>query len=139
MFALSPTNSDHFENVHTKQNVQPRQDTTSTEHNVKKITDDQLNQYTSVSNVLAQVTGEEYSDTRREDKEKEEVVELVNGEHDFVDEHEEEFVYLELEEVVEERTELLSNEELNKKCEDFIRKMKFGLKFEAQHHQLIMV
>ncbi|XVF31905.1 hypothetical protein REPUB_Repub17cG0034900 [Reevesia pubescens] len=32
---------------------------------------------------------------------------------------------------------LMSNEELNKKCEDFIRKMKEGIQFEAR--QMIMV
>lgn len=33
--------------------------------------------------------------------------------------------------------ELLSTEELNKKCEEFIRKMREGIKFEA--HQLVVV
>lgn len=37
----------------------------------------------------------------------------------------------------EERIESLTTEELNKKCEDFIRRMKEGIKFEAQ--QLVMV
>lgn len=37
----------------------------------------------------------------------------------------------------EETIELLTTEELNKKCEDFIRRMREGIKFEAQ--QLVMV
>ncbi|KAG8642194.1 uncharacterized protein LOC110628617 [Manihot esculenta] len=37
----------------------------------------------------------------------------------------------------EEEVGLLSAEELNKKCEDFIRKMKAGIKFEAQQQILV--
>jgi co-chaperonin GroES (HSP10) len=61
----------------------------------------------------------------------EEVREDEQGGHGIivVDEDEEE----EEEEVIG----LLSTEELNKKCDDFIRKMKDDIKFEAQ--QLIMV
>ncbi|RVW95155.1 hypothetical protein CK203_025650 [Vitis vinifera] len=36
------------------------------------------------------------------------------------------------EEEAEEETGLLSAEELNKKCDDFIKKMREGIKFEAQ-------
>jgi co-chaperonin GroES (HSP10) len=63
----------------------------------------------------------------------EEVREDEQGGHGIivVDEDEEE------EEEEEEVIGLLSTEELNKKCDDFIRKMKDDIKFEAQ--QLIMV
>lgn len=65
----------------------------------------------------------------------EEVREDEQGGHEIivVDEDEEEEVEVEDEEVIG----LLSTEELNKKCDDFIRKMRDGIKFEAQ--QLIMV
>lgn len=45
-------------------------------------------------------------------------------------------VIKEEEEEEEEETGLLSAEELNKKCDDFIKKMREGIKFEAQ--QLVM-
>ncbi|XWS47311.1 hypothetical protein CRYUN_Cryun14cG0141600 [Craigia yunnanensis] len=48
-----------------------------------------------------------------------------------------ELVSVEEDEDEDEGLGLMSKEELNKKCEDFIRKMKKGIKFEAQ--QLIMV
>ncbi|XP_059663934.1 uncharacterized protein LOC132309664 [Cornus florida] len=53
------------------------------------------------------------------------------------DEDEDEAEFHDMEEEEEGIGGLLSAEELNKKCEDFIRKMK-GIKIEAQHH-LIMV
>lgn len=65
----------------------------------------------------------------------EEVREDEQGGHEIivVDEDEE----VEVEEEEEEVIGLLSTEELNKKCDDFIKKMRDDIKFEAQ--QLIMV
>lgn len=150
LFAIAPSNTDHFRDNYVKRNVQSHQ---SRDYNVKE--NAQLNQYVPVSDVSSQTNAEEirkavvevdkaeravisFTDEVGENvtliahNEEKEVVELLN----FVEE-EEEFVNMEEEE--EEGIELLSREELNKKCEEFIRKMKYGIEFEAQHHHLIMV
>lgn len=62
----------------------------------------------------------------------EEVREDEQGGHEIIVVDEDEEVEVGEEEVIG----LLSTEELNKKCDDFIRKMRDGIKFEAQ--QLIM-
>lgn len=41
------------------------------------------------------------------------------------------------EEEVEQAIELLTTEELNKKCDDFIKKMKEGIKIEAQQRVML--
>ncbi|KAF5949858.1 hypothetical protein HYC85_011851 [Camellia sinensis] len=61
--------------------------------------------------------------------------EILTTQQDGIEEEEEDgFVVVYHE---EEENGLLSAEELNKKCEDFIRKVKEGIKIEAQ--QLIIV
>ncbi|WCJ37385.1 hypothetical protein M5689_018528 [Euphorbia peplus] len=50
-----------------------------------------------------------------------------------VDEMEDELMIMVEEEEEEEEEEEMSKEELNKKCEDFIRMMKFNIQLEAQH------
>lgn len=148
LFANAPSGTDNY----AKKNVQSHQSTGFREYNVKK--NAQSNQYASVSNVSSssQINAEEITKAavevdkaeraiisftdevgenvtliaHNEEKEKQVVVELLN----FVEEEEEEHVNTE-EEEEEEVIELLSREELNKKCEEFIRKMKCGIKLEA--------
>ncbi|GMP53177.1 hypothetical protein CsSME_00018724 [Camellia sinensis var. sinensis] len=72
-----------------------------------------------------------------EEEEEEGETEILTTQQEGIEEEEEEedeFVVVYHE---EEENGLLSAEELNKKCEDFIRKVKEGIKIEAQ--QLIIV
>ena len=65
--------------------------------------------------------------------------EVIDDLLDIVDEqqeHEEHGEQEEEEEDEEEQIMLWSTEELNKKCDDFIRKMRYGIKYEAP---LVMV
>ncbi|CAN1858142.1 hypothetical protein LINPERHAP1_LOCUS42754 [Linum perenne] len=72
-----------------------------------------------------------------DEEEEEEEEEISEGEKEEV--RVVSFVSEDLEEEEEEGSGLLSSEELQRKCEDFINKMKAEIKFEYQQQQLIMV
>ncbi|KAL8087969.1 hypothetical protein AgCh_037928 [Apium graveolens] len=140
--------ADLNENIHVKKHVISHQPVeVDTKNNVEPQIEEKTNTkfVTEVEEAKTRMTlmdqGGEHMTSTTYYEEQEQVNDL-----DLVDEQEqgngkeheehEEIEFVNIEEEEEQGSMLWSTEELNKKCDDFIRKMKYGIRFEAP---LVMV